>query len=154
MENDSKPSRWERVKRFHNSRVLTTLIQATKEELVRDFDYNFAEGKKVSDFVGMIIRWSFAIFASLYLYKKSMSFGGTYGIVQAICGTFWLILTIMLTTRIFVVAVLFQASDIRYHEGKWKKRSIVAGWIFCAGVLMYGTGQIVADIAYSSALLK
>jgi hypothetical protein len=64
---------WQNVVQFHEGRLLPTLTTMTAEEYQRNADVQFARAKRLSDFVGIIIRWSFAQFASLYFFPKRLS---------------------------------------------------------------------------------
>jgi hypothetical protein len=76
---------WKRLVEFHQTRFIGNL---TKEDYEASFKDHFDRAKALSDFIGMIVRFSFANFAWAYFLRRAPEFGGIRSFALGLCFVF------------------------------------------------------------------
>src|SRR5436305_7569588 len=106
---------------FVRERLVFNLAAHSKEEYELNFNDHFSKAKALSDFIGMIVRYSFANFAAAYFLKRANESDGIRGAALSFCSIFTLGLTIAIGARIYILVVLYQASDVHRSTHKVAK---------------------------------
>lgn len=91
-----------------------------KEKEDAEFEKVFNKTKRISDFIGMIVRWSFAYFACLYFFQKAPDQSQCYRFVFGICGTMSLLLTIYFGIHINRLMQMYEQRE----AGRINRRAI------------------------------
>ena len=145
---------WQRVIAFHKGRRVTAILDLKDDALFEvEYDKIFDSGKRLSDFVGMIVRLAFVQFAWRYFFYAAPNVSGIYKFILGFCGVSALGLTAILGARIATIIFLWEASDFRKTSGPIGRKVILAIAIASTIVLYLGTQYLVSDLAKHSALL-
>lgn len=73
---------WTGFVEFSRERLIPASISYDSEDHRRNFDASFDSAKRLSDFIGMVVRLAFATFAAAYFYAKSQDTEGLLGRVD------------------------------------------------------------------------
>ena len=145
--------RWDEFVNFNKTRLVANLLSMSDDEFRVKSEEIFNSTKKLSDFVGMIVRLTFAQFAWRYFMFMSPKTDGIYGYIFGFCAIFTMGLTVFLGSRIFLIIFAWEVEDVRQITG-----SISRGILFVIAALStltiyLGTLRLVSDMARASALL-
>lgn len=143
---------WSTVRDFYNTRLITNLISQNKDDYNSNAQRNFDAAKKLSDFVGMIVRYAFAQGATTYFFKKLETATGAGRYALWLCAIFAFFLTLVLGIRILWIIVLYEAEDIHATENVWGRRLFFLCALIQGFALWYGVRMLVNDIAASGVL--
>lgn len=130
-------------------------IGRTKEELESDQKIEFDKGKKLSDFIGMLVRIGFVCLAFLFLQNASMDEKSDRFIrfvlgVGSLCA---LSLYILMIWRICGIILTYSWADIAYHQNKWIKAFIVVCSLWITFVAIYSISYLAFAIAKANSIL-
>ena len=145
---------WQNIVAFHNGRLISSITSFTKEQHEQELATQFEKAKRLSDFVGIIIRWSFVMFATLYFLRRySLSENIFIGLLYFLCGWWAGLMTIYFSVRVQIIVLLWWSDSVPMHSSMLGKRISLALSILFTGVGAFGIYQLVSDVARASALL-
>lgn len=143
---------WSRLVDFHNTRLVANVSSHTQEDFDLNFNSKFDAAKRLSDFIGMVVRIAFAEFATFYFLHKASQETSWLSLVYGICAVSALLVTIRFASLIITIMFLWETREVK------KFHSTIGRWvIFGTGVLFtvcyaVGTIKMVGDLARTSAL--
>lgn len=111
IDNLEKSRKWV-IEIYHTRRIVTF----TKEDYAEHFRNHFERGKALSDFLGMIIRLSLAIFAFAYFFKRGFETYGIRRVALALCVVFAGGLAGMLYARIYAIILMYVGGKPPYAD--------------------------------------
>jgi hypothetical protein len=132
-------SLWNKLIKFHRSRLIYALLDHSKEDYQRNFDTQFSSAKMLSDFVGMIVRFAFVMFAAQYFLKVAPQeewLISKYAL--GLCGTFALGLMFVLGGRIMLIILMYEARDLHVHRARWVRVIFLCISMIVTATLYYG----------------
>jgi hypothetical protein len=140
------------IKEFHRTRLISNITSHSKEEYENNVRNNFDAAKRLSDFVGMIVRFAFLQAALSYFMRKAVDSPGATGYVLGFCAVSVFGLLIALGIRIFYVILLYEASDIHRDSRRWVKYALFVFALAHSVALWYGMRVLVSDLTRSAPL--
>lgn len=145
--------KWEVFKAFNHGRLVTSVLSMDDSQYQTAFDKEFNESKKLSDFIGMILRLSFTQFAWRYFMHVSPKTPGIMGGVLGYCGVTAMLVTFVLAFRIGLIIFLWELGDARKAKSTFMKGVMLAVACSASLALYMGTMRMAQDIAKANALL-
>lgn len=144
---------WKGIVTFHNSRLIANLTKLSEEQYKANLESNFSAAKRLSDFIGLIIRWSFAQFAGYYFYQASHSteFWLTK-FVFGYCALMAFVVAIYMGVYVATLTLLYWASDVLAQGSRWMRYLTVVFSFALTGMLWFGLWGMVKEIARASVL--
>jgi hypothetical protein len=141
---------WNSIQEFYSTRLIANLTSHTKEAYERNFTHHYERAKRLSDFVGMIVRLAFATFAYQYFYRRATATEGFQSGVFTICYLTTLGLSIALGLRILVLILIYESTDIHKQTSKVIKVAMLIVSIIMTAALWYGVLDLVKVLANRS----
>jgi predicted ABC-type exoprotein transport system permease subunit len=144
---------WESLRVFNQGRLVTRILSMDDAQYEAAFDNEFNTSKKLSDFIGMILRLSFTQFAWRYFFHVSPKTEGIMGFILGYCGIGAFLITLVLAFRIGLLTFLWQLGDARKAKSNFL-RGIMFVVACAASLALYmGTMRMAQDIGKANALL-
>jgi Rad3-related DNA helicase len=145
---------WRKIVAFHNSRMITSVMRMSQEDFNINIDESFNRAKRLTDFVGILIRWSFVQFAGYYFLESSSSADHWFEkYAFQYCGIGAFGVAVYFSIRIFSIIFLYWASDAAHHESKVRKYIIAAMALSMTLAFWFGISRMIRDLAKASQLL-
>jgi hypothetical protein len=118
------------------------------------FEATFNSAKKLSDFVGMIIRLSFVMFAQLYFLHLSQTTAFPMSFVAGFCfvSATWLIFA--LAGKIVIIILDYEWREVPRIRGNVGKFIILTFGLLSTIIAYVGIYQMARSIALASSLLS
>ena len=133
------------VKKCENS-VMGVIFKGDKAAIETERDVQFESAKRLSDFVGMIIRFAFANFATLYLLTKATTVPGVSGWALAVSGGFAAAITVVFGIKLYIIILLNEARGVAAFSSKWAKIISIVLTLITVGLLQYGITDLVKSL--------
>ena len=159
MEEKQNIGGWRRLKnliedRHERSLMGLSMRESSKEEWEELYNQEFDKAKRLSDFIGMIVRLGFVFFTFLFfsgLAQKEHSWFISY--MFGMCAVFSLGLYLAMFFRITILVDIYFLSDTRHQKNRFLK--IIIGlmslwFVSCCG---YGISKLAGAIARANNLL-
>ncbi|MDP2733779.1 MAG: hypothetical protein Q8O63_11825 [Hoeflea sp.] len=141
------PGWWENFLGSFPGRRFTSITAHNAEDYEKIARQNFESAKKLSDFVGMIVRFAFLNAAINYFSKKAIENDGWLGFIFGCCTISTIGLTVALSIRIFWIVLLFESFDIHKQNQKLAKWMLYLFAIATTGMIFFGIHVLVNDLA-------
>jgi hypothetical protein len=140
---------------FHRERLVTNIANLTAEEHAKNLQVHFDDAKRASDFVGIVIRWSFAQFASLYFFSKAFGPEVNWfrGYAYGMCSFVSIGVACYLGGRIALLILLYYSRELTHPQGEVAKMISFVLIVITTTVLWLGTLHLTRDIARATTLL-
>ena len=146
---------WSRIADFHQDRLIGLIWSGDQERLRRALSAAFDEGKKLSDFIGMIVRMVFVLFAALFLLKSASLTGGLQGFALGIGGIYAGAVTAFLASSVFRIILLWNLTWEDWGDAApWNRAILVSLSILSAVAVGVGVWSVVEALAKASDLLR
>ena len=130
-----------------------TTLRMSEAEFEAERNTVFDSAKRVSDFVGMIVRLAFLQFVFLFFLNEAPKAGGVFGFALGLCAVSSLGLSIYLARGIMRIVFLWELRDARRAEPAWAKAMFFV-FALITTLCIYGAMiHLVAKIASSNALI-
>lgn len=144
---------WNNFRAYNKDRLIMSLMSNDGERHKTAFDQMFEKGKRTSDFVGMIVRSGFALFAAQYFWQKYRSATEDFWrIVMMYCAVASTLLAISLIVSVVWIVTLYQAREVptqRSMVGKWISLIVALG----TTVMFYlGGYELIKEVAAAAAV--
>ncbi|WP_421857461.1 hypothetical protein [Oricola sp.] len=144
----------ESVKAWHSDRMLVRLFNADEEGIKGETKTIFEEAKLVSDFVGMIVRFTFIVFGTGYFFAKLASAEGYLGrAINFACWGVFLMLAIALGSRIVAVVLTYLAVDMAHTKSRSGKLLVFVCSVILASAVYLGIYGLAKDLAAASSVI-
>ena len=142
------------TRRESDRRLIFNVVNLEKEEIIEKRDNYFKKAKTLSDFVQIIISWSFVVFASKYFLSKYFHyadhFNPFYQIAISMCFMYCTAAAVYLTINTIWTILLYQADEIGRTRSRFGRDLIYFMGLMVAGSLYFGLYLLVSDIAEST----
>jgi hypothetical protein len=145
---------WRKFVAFHSRLLIANMTKMTAESYQENLDHNFAAAKRLSDFIGLIIRWSFAQFAGYYFYQVSHS--AEFWLTKFVfgyCAFVAYVVTVYMGVYVAIITLLYWSKDAAAQSSKGLRIYIIGLSIAVTVMLWFGIMRMVREIAKASALL-
>jgi hypothetical protein len=142
---------WNWLADFHRERFIGNL---SKEDHEARFQYDFTNAKTLSDFIGMIVRFSFATFAWKYFLQRAPQMDGIYRWAMGMCFVFACGVAFVLGARIFAIILFYETRAL--HKQTHKVLNVIQFVVatVTAFALWYGINDLVASLIKSGVTPK
>lgn len=114
----------------------------------------YNEGKKLSDFVGMIVRLAFTLFAFQYFSAKAAEVDGLIAFVYGLCTVSAFGLTAALAGKIFRIIYFWEVRDVVNAPSRYMKLLFLIFALSSTAITYFGLFIMARDIASASPLLS
>lgn len=115
------------------------------------YDQHLNQAKALSDFIGMIVRFGFANFATGYFYKRAAEVHGLNGWCIGVTATFTLALTIIFGFRLMTVILAYEMRSVAAWKGTWSRLVFALLAILTTASLWYGVVDLVHTLSLNLA---
>lgn len=146
-------SAWTRFVNWNRKRLVWAILTGSVEDHQEISRQIFERAKKLSDFVGMIVRVSFLVLATTFLWKKSQSTEGILGWVFGYSALITFAIAIRLSSYIFIIILVRESKDLAFHGNLIMRIILFAIALSFTAVIWYGAYKFILELAVSSSLL-
>ncbi|MFZ3179646.1 MAG: hypothetical protein WA156_05415 [Methylocystis silviterrae] len=127
-----------------------TYLNSTDEYWQNDLDANFNSGKKLSDFIGMIVRLGFTGLAIRYFFSKSLGDHASdrNSFITWVCGVSGVLAAAVyfaLAQKIYNIMHGYFMAEITMRKSAIWKIYVIVSTIVTTGALNYGIWMLVID---------
>jgi hypothetical protein len=102
----------------------------------------------------MIVRYSFASFASAYFFRRAAETDGIRGFALGMCYVFTFGVALVLGVRIFAIILFYETRDLHVQTHKAVKIILLITSTLITVALWYGINDLVTFLAKSSTVPK
>lgn len=141
---------WQQIVAFHKTRLIFNLVDADREKIDSNFKVHFDDAKRASDFVGMVVRLTFLLFATIYLLRLAATEPWYTSIPISFAATNCAILMLYLSGKMSIVIFLFFATDVHPRESRRIRIFFLVCSYLMMTVLFYSIWRIVQALAKHS----
>jgi hypothetical protein len=142
---------WNWLAETHRERFIGNL---TEEDHQLNFRTHFDRAKLLSDFIGVIVRLSFATFAWKYFLERASETDGIRNWAFNICFYFAVGVTIALSAHISAIIMFYETKAVPKQTNKvWKLTSVTIA-LMTTFALWYGINDLVASLIKSGVTPK
>lgn len=145
---------WESLKTAGSVASGYYLLSLEEEEFERERSSTFDRAKRISDFVGMIVRVSFLFFAVLYGLKLAPSLDGLLSYAVGFTTTSGILLLIALFAHVSRLIFLWEVREARKFKARIPRFIFLGSALFITWSAGYTIYKLVSAIALESALLS
>jgi hypothetical protein len=142
---------WNWLAEYHRHHFIANL---TSEDHQLNFRTHFDKAKTLSDFIGMILRYSFATFAWSYFLKRVPEATGFHKGAFGVCFVFSLGITIALGARIFAIILFYETKDLHKQTHNAVKVAMLIAATVTTYALYIGINDVVAALAKAGGISK
>lgn len=143
---------WQQIVTFHKTRLIFSLVDADREKIDSNFKVQFDDAKRASDFVGMVVRLTFLLFATIYLVRLAATEPWYSAVPISFAVTNCAILIVYLASKMSIIIFLFFATDAYPRESRRQRIFFLASSYVVMIVLFYSIWRIVQALAKHSLL--
>jgi hypothetical protein len=136
------------AKNFFAKRMLAALDEHKEEA-----NAGFNSAKQLSDFVGLIMRTSFAMFVTLYFVSEGISTHDLRAPIFLYCALFSALLTVKMAGNLSVLTYMYLARDVFRAPNPWLAHFINFNAGVATAALVFGMSHLVVQLAVASTLL-
>jgi hypothetical protein len=122
-------------------------IPPTKEAADAHRNRIFDEAKRLSDFIGMIVRLAFLFYAVSYFTSQMFAHGDTLkGYAFGLCLTVSLGLSGIFGGQIFAIIYIHHLRDVSVQTNRWVRIAMFVSTVIVAGALWFGIVQLISAL--------
>lgn len=142
---------WTGFVEFNRERLIPASINYDAADHRRNFDASFDSAKRLSDFIGMVVRLAFVAFAAAYFYTKSRDTKGLLGFVFGYCAVCSIGLGLALGRKVLILVYLWDIREIPVVKGRIGKFVIAAFGVATVAMIYVGCFELIKDMAAKTA---
>jgi hypothetical protein len=142
---------WRALLKVLRSHLLLKMTKFDKAAYEKQFTDYFDSAKRLSDFVGMFVRFSFTMFAALYFYEKYQAATGALRFILASTGAIAVLLGTVLAANMSMLILMYASTDVLHVQNRWAKILLLVISVAITVVLLCGVLLLVKDLAEGTA---
>jgi len=138
---------WRGFVEFNRETLFGGVMKMTPEEHQEAFNQTFDSAKRLSDFIGMIVRLSFLTFALFFFLRRVGETDGIQSMAHSVCLVFAFGLNIAFLQKVFRVILLYEARDIPRIPAGSQRWVLLLLAVVITGTIYYGVGSLVGALS-------
>lgn len=144
---------WRSFNEWHKKRLVVSVWFMDKEEYEKATEEIFSSGKRLSDFLAMILRASFAVIVAKYFDNKADSAVGLKWFIYVECSLAFYIISLFMIINIVTITYLYYAGEVVQSSNSVGKLISLAFCVLVSALFLIGLNDLVQDLASVSGII-